>query len=273
MSTVEAGAFLMNAEERALLARDGYVVREAVFTPQETAEMAADCERLMAELVAMKRAAKPKVGGYVFEYQEELEATVKWERDAPDQPRGVEPFAHLSQALNAWGHDPRLMDPCKEVCGAEEVALFTEKLNLKRARTGGYVQLHQDFPYWEVYGPQAARVATALVQLDDFTIENGCLQVTPGSHRHGKHAQRTHGAGLDKLEIDVETYDMASLVPVPAPAGSVIFFGGFLIHMSAPNHSDKDRRALLYSYQPAGFPHVRELNARFQEAARAKAPR
>jgi ectoine hydroxylase len=108
-------------------------------------------------------------------------------------------------------------------------------------------------------------VATALVQLDDFTVENGCLQVTPGSHLHGKHVQRADGAGLDKLEIDVNTYDMASLIPLPAPAGSVIFFGGFLIHASAPNRSGKDRRALLYSYQPAGFPHVRELNARLKE--------
>ena len=260
-----SGVFLMNAQERLQLARDGYVVRERVFSPQETAQIAADCEHLMAELVAMKRVAKPKVGGYVFEYRDELETTVKWERDAPDQPRGVEPFAHLNPALNAWGHDPRLLDPCKEVCGADEVALFTEKLNLKRAGTGGYVQLHQDFPYWEFYGEHTSRVATALVQLDDFTIENGCLQVTPGSHLHGKHVQRADGTGLDKLEIDVNTYDMASLVPLPAPAGSVIFFGGFLIHASAPNRSDKDRRALLYSYQPAGFPHVRELNARLKE--------
>jgi hypothetical protein len=141
-----ADVFLMNGQERAQLARDGYVVREHVFSSQETAQMAADCEQLMAELVAMKRAARPKVGGYVFEYRDELETTVKWERDVPDQPRGVEPFAHLSPALEAWGQDPRLLDPCKEVCGAEEVALFTEKLNMKRAGTGGYVQLHQDFP-------------------------------------------------------------------------------------------------------------------------------
>lgn len=256
------GAFVMNDSERQVLARDGYVVRERVFSADETARMAAACEQLMAELVAMKRAPKPKVGGYVFEHREELEATVKWERDAVDQARGVEPFAHLSPALNAWAQDARLTDPCKEICSADEVVLFTEKLNMKRARTGGYVQLHQDFPYWEAYGAHTSRVATALVHLDDFTVENGCLMVTPGSHRHGKHAQRSDGVGLDMLEIDARTYDMDSLIPVPAPAGSVIFFGGFLIHMSSPNRSDKDRRALLYSYQPAGYPHVRELNAR-----------
>ncbi len=43
------------------------------------------------------------------------------------------------------------------------------------------------------------------------------------------------------------------------PAGSVVFFGSLLVHRSLPNRSDKDRRALLYSYQPAGLPHALDL--------------
>ena len=38
------------------------------------------------------------------------------------------------------------------------------------------------------------------------------------------------------------------------------FFGAFLVHRSLPNRSEVDRRALLYSYQPAGYPHVRDIN-------------
>lgn len=42
------------------------------------------------------------------------------------------------------------------------------------------------------------------------------------------------------------------------PAGSIVFFGALLVHKSDPNRSAKDRRALLYSYHPAGFTHARD---------------
>ncbi|HVP31710.1 MAG TPA: hypothetical protein VMW35_21370 [Myxococcota bacterium] len=35
-------------------------------------------------------------------------------------------------------------------------------------------------------------------------------------------------------------------------------FGPFLVHQSAPSRSSLERRALLFSYQPAGHPHMVE---------------
>jgi ectoine hydroxylase-related dioxygenase (phytanoyl-CoA dioxygenase family) len=46
---------------------------------------------------------------------------------------------------------------------------------------------------------------------------------------------------------------------VPVEAGTVIFFGPFLVHRSLPNRTATDRRALLFSYQPPGLPHLRDL--------------
>ena len=150
------------------------------------------------------------------------------------------------------------MDACKDLVGAEDLALFTEKLNVKRARHGGPIVLHQDFPYWERVTPIAHRVATAMIFLDEATCENGCLEVAPGSHTVGKHPQRQADGG-GSLEMDPEAFDLARLQPLEVPAGSVAFFGPFLAHRSLPNRSGVDRRALLYSYQPTGHPHLREL--------------
>jgi hypothetical protein len=47
----------------------------------------------------------------------------------------------------------------------------------------------------------------------------------------------------------------------------VAYFGAFLVHRSLPNRSSGDRRALLYSYQPAGHPHMLELNGLLQKRA------
>jgi ectoine hydroxylase-related dioxygenase (phytanoyl-CoA dioxygenase family) len=60
--------------------------------------------------------------------------------------------------------------------------------------------------------------------------------------------------------MDEAKFDMASLVPIEAKAGAVVFFGAFLVHRSLPNRSGSDRRALLYSYQPGGYPAGIELN-------------
>jgi ectoine hydroxylase-related dioxygenase (phytanoyl-CoA dioxygenase family) len=53
---------------------------------------------------------------------------------------------------------------------------------------------------------------------------------------------------------------MSRLRRLEVKAGAVAFFGAFLVHRSLPNQSDRDRRALLYSYQPTGHPHAAELH-------------
>lgn len=250
--------FAMSAAERAQYATNGYVVRERVFSQRECAEIADDCEKLMAELIAQPRGTIIKTGSFIFEQRPEIETRVKWESQAEDLIRGLEPFAHLSPPLNDWGLDPRLTGPCRTICAADEVVLFTEKLNLKRAHRGGEIQLHQDVPYWE-FSAVSARIATAMIFLDDANLSNGCLEVAPGSHKaRVKYAQRSDVTGFDTLRMDDQKFDTSGMVALEVPAGSVAFFDAWLVHRSGPNTTDGDRRALLYSYQPAGNPHARE---------------
>jgi phytanoyl-CoA hydroxylase len=201
------------------------------------------------------------MGAYMFQRMEDLLITVKWEPDSPEVLQGLEPLAHISPELRNWGLDPRLTDPCKALGGDEAPVLWTEKLNLKRAAAGGRYTLHQDHPYWRNLSLVADRVITAMVFLDDASVENGCLQVAPGSHRDGMLARR-QVQGFGSAEMDPDLFDHARLKPVEVKAGGVVFFGAFLVHRSLPNRSAHDRRALLYSYQPAGHPHLSEVRAR-----------
>ncbi len=248
----------LNALEKADLDRGGFVLRRGVFDAAEILAIRNDCEQLISRLLQERRSTKHPAGSYMFELQRRLGTVVKWEPGSPDLVQGVEPFAHLSDALRAWANDPRLVDPCKDIVGADQIALFTEKLNLKRGHKGGPVVLHQDFPYWSDLTAVASQVATAMLFLDDATLENGCLEVAPGSHREGLQPRRAI-EGFGSLEMDPDRYDASRLVPLEVPAGTVAFFGPFLVHRSLPNRSGEDRRALLYSYQPAGHPHLREL--------------
>ena len=252
-------SFRLDASERRQLEEGGFVLRQSVFDARELTAIRTACEALVQRLLAEKRHRKLSVGSYNFELQRDLGTVVKWEPGDLDVVQGVEPFAHLSEDLNRWAHDPRILDPCKDVVGVDEVILFTEKLNLKRAQKGGPIVLHQDFPYWKDLTPIANQVATAMLFLDDATIEKGCLEVVPGSHREGLQ-QRRAVEGFGSLEIDPERYDMSRLVTMEVSAGAVVYFGPFLVHRSLPNRSGDDRRALLYSYQPPGNPHLRELS-------------
>jgi Phytanoyl-CoA dioxygenase (PhyH) len=252
-------AFKLDAQEQAQLARDGLVVRENVFDAAEVRQIAQDCEDLVRRLEAARRDEKRVVGSYMFEALVDEGTVIKWEPNAPDVMQGIEPFAHICEPLRTWGLDPRMVDPCKAIVGQDDIILFTEKLNVKRARFGGDIVLHQDFPYWEPQTPIANRVATAMVFLDDADQENGCLEVATGTHTSGKFKQR-QVEGFGSLEMDMDAFDLGRLKPLEVKAGTVAFFGAFLVHRSLPNHSSRDRRALLYSYQPAGHPHAVELH-------------
>jgi len=251
-------SFKLDAREKTEIEERGFVVRRGVFDADEVGAMVDACEALVERILVEKRHTKHALGSYMFEIQRRLETIVKWEPDNPELVQGLEPFAHLSEELHRWALDARLVDPCKDLVGENDLALFTEKLNLKRARKGGHIILHQDFPYWSDMTKIASRVATAMLFLDDASIANGCLEVVPGSHREGLQERRSM-EGLGGLEMDPLQYDHSRLLPLEVPSGSVVFFGPFLVHRSLPNRSDVDRRALLYSYQPSGHPHLREL--------------
>ena len=256
--------------EKQQLATDGYVVREAVFDEVDIDILADASEELVADLVRMATAPKWEVGSYVFQLDALREVTIKWEDDKT-VVQGLEPFAHLHPTFYNYAFDPRFIDPMKDVVGVEKIDLFTEKLNLKRARAGGPIILHQDYPYWINVADDVDRVGTAMLFLDEATVDNGCLEVSPGSHLDGMRPRKNE-VGFGALEMDTDAFDLSTLIPVEVPAGSLVMFGPLLVHRSLPNLSGADRRALLYSYQPAGNRHsLEELRKNFTSVASSNA--
>jgi ectoine hydroxylase-related dioxygenase (phytanoyl-CoA dioxygenase family) len=243
--------FGLSADERAALDRDGYLVRRGVFDRAEVAEMARHSEQLVDNLIRDRNQQRMTFSGYVFDADLDNGVVIKWEGDT-DIVHGLEPFAHLSPPLEAWGHDRRLIEPMQQMLGYDDLELFTEKLNLKRPRQGGANPLHQDHPYWIRAADDPGEVATTIIFLDDATVDNGCLWVVPGSHTDGQWTTRSDGDVFAGNEVDQAAYPDIEAVPVELEAGSTVSFGSFLVHRSAPNTSEHGRRALLYSYQPAG---------------------
>ena len=247
-------SWALSPVEQRRLDEEGYLVREAAFRGAELEAVRDACEALCQRLLATPTAS-PRIpaGSYLFQLCAEPVTMLKWEPDHPEVLQGVEPFAHFDEALRRLGCDARLVEPMRDLIGAREIELFTEKLNLKRARVGGPIVLHQDYPYWTETSEHPEEIATAILFLDDAHGGNGGLEVLPGSHRGGP---RVGGAkpGFGRNELKPESISDDELVLLEVTAGTLVYFGSLLVHRSLPNGSDTDRRTLLYSYQPAGRP-------------------
>jgi ectoine hydroxylase-related dioxygenase (phytanoyl-CoA dioxygenase family) len=160
-------------------------------------------------------------------------------------------FPHkLSDTMfGALGH-PAIVDVLTQVIGPN-VKAMQSMLFVKAAGKPGQAW-HQD----EDYIPTRDRSLTgAWISLDQATVENGCLWVIPGSHKHGiLWDQEWHGD--KRFDCSHESvgfpYTEKDGIPVEVPVGAVVFFNGYLLHRSLPNRSKSGfRRALVNHYMSA----------------------
>jgi ectoine hydroxylase-related dioxygenase (phytanoyl-CoA dioxygenase family) len=107
-------------------------------------------------------------------------------------------------------------------------------------------RFHQDFKH----GTDARLTAiNMLIAVDEFTRENGCTVVVPGSH----------GAGSAPPDEELER----RAIPVECSAGSMLVFDSTLWHAAGHNVSGRDRLAVNQQFVPPylkqQFDYVRAL--------------
>lgn len=262
-------------EERKSWDENGYVVRKGVVTPEILEELRNATEELCGSIAANANGRKFVVStDYVFQPDSMTGIFVKWEPGDEPVVQGLEPFADLHPTFMKYEMYEGFAQPCADVLGLEidDLNMYTEKLNFKRAKKGGKYALHQDYPYWIGESDDPANMVTVWVALDDADRENACLEVIPGSHKLGHVKGKEGGTEFEKNEIDPATFDDSGMIHVEVEAGDAIFFGPFLVHRSAANTSDRDRRALLYTYQKAGQVQSRHKTRAFVEKISAATP-
>jgi len=250
---VDRRRWRLSEAERRAWRDDGFFVRAAVFGADELALLGAAAERCVTRATAaMERPCEQyAIDGNV--YREASGATIQLEHAPGSQTiRVIEPFHHLDERMDRLLDDPRLVEPMRDLIGDERVALFTDKLNLKRPREGSRFRWHQDSPYWAHFFAELDRLPNVLLNLDDADEHNGCFRVIRGSHRRGMLPGCEGEGRLGPLFTDPRSFELADQVPAVAPAGSLVFFSPHTVHGSEPNRSDASRRALVLTYQPGG---------------------
>lgn len=143
-----------------------------------------------------------------------------------------------------WMLDGRLNEWMTGLLGASPYAVQT-MLYFKPAGGRGQA-LHQDQYYLKV---QPGTCIAAWMALDDCDVENGCLQVVPGTQNLPILCTVQADTTQSFTDVTVPIPDGMQAEPVLMKAGDVLFFNGQLIHGSFPNtSSDRFRRSLIGHY-------------------------
>ena len=143
-----------------------------------------------------------------------------------------------------WMLDPRINQWLTALTGIEPYAVQT-MLYFKPAGARGQA-LHQDQYYLRV---QPGTCLAAWLALDDCDVENGCLQVVPGTQNAPLLCTVKADTTQSFTDVTVPLGEGMHSVPVVMKAGDVLFFNGQLVHGSFPNTSqDRFRRSLIGHY-------------------------
>ena len=194
----------------------------------------------MPKLLSPEQVAAYERDGFVFPvdvlHPDEVRA-LREELESWEQERGAPidfPEKSKSYLLFDWAdqlaHHPKILDAVEDLIGPD-ILVYHSTLFLKEAHTPAFVRWHQDSTSFYL---EPHLHLTAWVALSDATVQAGCMQMLPGSHRWG----RVPGEAMP---------DPAATHPdeivVEAPAGSVIVFNSHLWHGGTRNRSPLPRRA------------------------------
>ena len=247
----------MAAEDRKGFFEDqGYLILEGFMSDNEVAECQAEIDRLHKVAASLKAKDDPRVRSFQWEPYSK-----KKEEGGLPVLRKIEQTRDFSDIFKRLAAHPALVETVQGLIGPD-LLLFRSTLMLKPAFHGSAHAFHQDSAYWPMDPPVLVTVSIALT---DATLENGCIQVIPESHKWGLQKWGHIARDQDESMTDRDDVDLSKAQKVPLKAGSALMFHSLAAHGSGPNNSSYARRTALYAYFP---PSVRYAPSKAQEGER-----
>jgi hypothetical protein len=217
---------VLTAEQMAIYCEKGWLLARGFVAPPEVEALA----RWTDELVA-----RPEEPGKHMVYREP-----SLRKPGARVIQRIENFCPYHAGFDAFVRHGRLREAVDQLFGATAF-LFKEKINFKMPGGAGF-EPHQDQQAgWSRY---ASMFITAMVPIDQATIENGCLEM-------GDCARVTGLVGAEWRPLDAVEMKGFSLIPVPTEPGDVLFFDSYAPHASKANMTDHPRRMLYLTYNAA----------------------
>ena len=148
-----------------------------------------------------------------------------------------------------YARDPNILDMVAQVIGPD-IILWNSSFFAKPAVNGKKTPWHQDGEYWPL---RPLATCTVWLAIDEATVENGCLNFMPGSHKRKE--LRPHRTNKDPnftlhQELLESEYDDDKAVPLELEAGQMSLHDVYLLHGSEANDSGKPRRGMTMRFMP-----------------------
>ena len=226
--------YLVGDAEREAFRRDGYVHLRAVLSEAELTDIETVYDRFL---------------------RGEITVAGKDLNDMTTGEHGTDPSGYAivnvmvpRRYYPAWQgnvFERRATSIAQQLCGEGMVIDFDQLLAKQPGRNDAIFAWHQDQAYW--IDTDDRRTATCWLAVDESTVENGCMQFLPGSHRqpvrphHPLHGDRD---ASHTLVTELRPGDV--MVPVPIARGDITVHSEGVLHGSGGNLStDSWRRAYI----------------------------
>ena len=172
----------------------------------------------------------------------------------------------ILQMLNLWELYPeikayvfggQIARMAQQLMGSPTVHLYHDQALIKEPGPSAPSPWHQDQPYWPSKEPG---MISCWMALDDVTVERGCMQFIPGSHRWGEFPPMSFKGDGPALKDYLSAEQRARWTPTPVElkAGSCTFHHGLTFHYANANTTEHIRRAFVTIYIPAGITYAAE---------------
>jgi len=136
------------------------------------------------------------------------------------------------------------VDYCAQLIGPS-IRFHHGKVNSKLPGSATQIKWHQDFPFQPMTNDD---MITCLLFVDEVTLENGPLEVLPGTHKEALHSHWHNGVFTGAVDDTVVEPRLNDVVKCTGAAGTVCLMHARLLHGSAPNLSNQPRTLYITTY-------------------------
>lgn len=233
---------MLNQQQIEQFWRDGYLVAEHAVT---AGQLTALRQELAAWVDESRGHAKP-FGSPTIDGRPRFDMGEEHSAEHPALRRVNNP-SDVSPAYREVIASASMVDMVADLIGPD-VKFHHCKINVKLPGSKTEVGYHQDFAYTPHTNDD---IVTALLMLDDMTLENGCLTVVPGSHRGPLHSLFENGTFVGYIGAEAAARMRPAELPITGPAGSVCLMHTRLVHGSDANRSAQPRGLYICVYTAA----------------------
>jgi phytanoyl-CoA hydroxylase len=242
--------------------KDGYVILRAFLEPAVVESARAAASELV-EGIARDLVRAGTVPHAFPEAPFETRMIRLFEKNMDSAPYQFRENLHLPGMFPLFFH-PRLLDVVESFLGPE-VRLYpnyTVRPKLPEYKKTE-VLWHQDGAYTKSYTNEAPIASMQMVNVwSPFvraTVENGCMEFIPGTHKLGvvEHIDREYYLEIVEEEMAPRR---SQAIPIELDPGDVVLFSNLLFHRGRPNHAQTIRWSADWRYQDATQPTHRPHN-------------